>query len=428
MNKPSRSRLVPRILTNSVRSLFKRYVAPLSLLLLAMPLMGARVIGCGDIGRVLGPDDAPTMNTIKLGLILNRSGFISTQHGAQLALIEVNAQGGLLGTPIELMIRDSAGDPDRAEQLAEQLITQDNAVAILGPNSLEEAVRVGAVVQQHRVPMMVTTVTDAHVTDAGEFVFLTTFTDAYQAEVMATFARETLNAGGAAILTEIDNAHSEELSELFATHFRAFGGTVVAQETYHAGDTDFTEHLTRIAQHAPDVIFMPDGAPEVPLAVQQARQIPQPNANAISAAFLGSSRWDTPEVYDIEVHPWMEDHFYSGIFAAEFPEQIQEPPNTVFTESEAYFISAYTAMYGIQPDGPAALGYDAVRLVVTAMRRAGEAEGEAIRDQIAATHGYKGATLIQEYDENRHPTKNAIVLRIGDEPHFHQRFDPPDDD
>ena len=70
-------------------------------------------------------------------------------------------------------------------------------------------------------------------------------------------------------------------------------------------------------------------------------------------------------------------------------------------------------MFGIQPDGPAALGYDAARLVVTAMRRADDPNGSAIRGQIDATHGYQGAMVIEAYDDNRHPTKNAVVLHIG---------------
>lgn len=67
-------------------------------------------------------------------------------------------------------------------------------------------------------------------------------------------------------------------------------GIIVASETYSTGDTDFTNQLTAIAAEAPDVIFMPGFVPEVPLAIKQARTIPQKGASGITATFLGG-RW-----------------------------------------------------------------------------------------------------------------------------------------
>ena len=69
-------------------------------------------------------------------------------------------------------------------------------------------------------------------------------------------------------------------------------------------------------------------------------------------------------------------------------------------------------MVGVAPDGGSALGYDALRLVVLAMRRADELIPTAVRDEIAATRDYSGATVISHYDENRHTTKSAVINRI----------------
>ena len=72
-----------------------------------------------------------------------------------------------------------------------------------------------------------------------------------------------------------------------------------------------------------------------------------------------------------------------------------------------------------------AMGYDALRLVGTEMRRAGAADKAAVRDQIAATRGYKGATSLLSYDENRHPTKSVVILTIRDgRVRFHQQVEP----
>jgi len=82
------------------------------------------------------------------------------------------------------------------------------------------------------------------------------------------------------------------------------------------------------------------------------------------------------------------------------------------SEDAHRFIDAYTAMFGVAPDGSAALGYDALRLVALAMLRAEELTPMAIRDEIAATRDYSGATVISHYDENRHTTKSAVINRI----------------
>ena len=98
-------------------------------------------------------------------------------------------------------------------------------------------------------------------------------------------------------------------------NFTAFGGNVAAHEFYVAGDTNFTVQLTAIAQFAPDVIFMPGFVPDVPLAIRQARTIPQPNATGITATFLGADSWDDPELVSMGGTA-VEGSFFSSAFDA----------------------------------------------------------------------------------------------------------------
>ena len=93
---------------------------------------------------------------------------------------------------------------------------------------------------------------------------------------------------------------------------------------------------------------------------------------------------------------------------------------------DAYqFVTAYTAMFGMLPDGGAALGYDALRLVAEAMRRAADLTPTAIRDQLAATMNYSGATFISGYDENRHTSKSVVMKRVVDgEVQFYNLIEP----
>ena len=338
----------------------------------------------------------------QVGLILSVDRRISTKYGAQLALAEINAEGGILGQSLNILVRDSQGDAQKAAQAAEELISEHEVAAIIGPNFSGNAAKVGEVAQRLSTPMVATTATNPKVTAAGDFVFLAAFADTFQGQVMASFARRQLKAKTVALLVEEGNLYVEGLAQIFADNFTALGGQVVSQQTYASGDLDFVPQLTAIAAQTPDIIFAPGFAPEVPLAAKQARTIPQKNASGITATFLGGDSWESQKFLDAS-GPEMNGSYFSSMFSDQA------------TQAETVgFIQAYRSMFGIAPDKAAAMGYDALKLVATAMRRAGSMDKAVVRDQIAATRGYQGATTIWQYDANRHPKKSAVIFKIQD--------------
>ena len=182
------------------------------------------------------------------------------------------------------------------------------------------------------------------------------FTDDFQGKVMAQFAVEELEAQTAAVLTHTGDVYSEGLSQTFIDNFTAYGGEIVAEQSYMAGDTEFAAQLTAIADAAPDVVFSTGFIPEVPLAVRQARE-----EIGITATFLGGDSWDNPALIP-EAGTAVDGSFFSSPFS------VKADPSDLGEDAQR-FISAYTRMFNEVPDGGAALGYDAVRLLVQAMRR-----------------------------------------------------------
>ena len=95
------------------------------------------------------------------------------------------------------------------------------------------------------------------------------------------------------------------------------------------------------------------------------------------------------------------------------------------SKSVSFFVDAYTARFGIAPDGPAALGYDSTTIVIEAMRRTTDITPMAIRDQIEATQNYSGATILSHFDENRHAVKSLVINTVKDgEIQFHRFIAP----
>jgi len=360
-------------------------------------------------------------DAVKIGFLYTTPNRNNSRYGAELATIQLNEAGGVRGIPIQLIARgiptqrfvsENINETEYVSELVLELIVKERVAAIVGPNRSTYAVVVGEIVQNHGIPMMATSATNPSVTAAGDFVFMAAFTDDFQGVAMAAFALQDLEAKTAAVLTHKDDVYSEGLSQTFIDNFTANGGEVVADEFYAAGDTDFTVQLTVVAEAMPDVIFSTGFIPEVPLLVRQARE-----EVGITATFIGGDSWDNTALIEA-AGAIIDGSFFSSSFSAE-----AEPSD--LGEDAYQFVTAYTAMFGGVPDGGAALGYDALRLMVQAMRRADDLTPTAIRGQLAATMNYSGATFISGYDENRHTAKSVVIKRIvNGEVQFHKLIEP----
>lgn len=367
---------------------------------------------------------------VKIGILVEAESDISPLYGAQLAMFEINQSGGVLGVPVDeannqshiiqpqivpqeamigglfgspiaLVARDNKDDPLLAEKLAKDLITKENVTAIIGPNYSYSALRVAPIAQQYRVPLVTTGATNPNITFSGEYVFMAAFDDTFQGKILASFARDTLKALTAATLIDRKDPYAVGLAKYFEENFISLGGKIVAKETYLQGDKDFETQLTTIADASPNVILLPGFEPEVSLVIEQSRKIPQKNATGITATFLGGDSWDEPELLYSDRIKILEGSYFSTGF---FPETSDE--------SGRAFTQSYKSMFGQTPNDLAAMGYDALKLVATAIRRANSTDRLAIRNQIAQTQNYDGATYIRHFDEKRHPIKDAVILQI----------------
>ena len=350
------------------------------------------------VGVIDAVDDALEAETVKIGMLYSSPLPGTTRNGARLAVSEFNDAGGINGKLLVLETDDDENNTQNSVARVKELIA-DGAVGIIGPDWSAHAFEVGPVVQEAEIPMITTYPTNPKVPEAGDFVFMGAFTDNYQGELIAKFAAESLNAKKAAILTQNNLAYSEGLSEYFkASLMKSAEGVEVLQVFYDEGDTDFTAQLTEIADMEPDVVFMPGFVPEVTTAISAAR------AAGITVPFLGGDGWDNPKLLEMGGDA-LEGCFFVNHFSA--------LPGADLGEDASHFVKAYTEKYGMAPDGPASLGYDAVRIMVQAIKGAADMSGAAIRDQIAATMDYSGAAMLSKFDEKRHAIKSGVIITIS---------------
>ncbi len=362
------------------------------------------LLGCERISDTLRPSEPSTTPSLKIGVIQPADYFASFTRGAELARVQINQSGGLLGMPVEFIVRNNqtaAGvfpTPETSVALAKELIEVEEVFALLGPIFSTNAVQVGPVAQAHQ-RLMLPGATGSQVTDTGEFVFLVGASAALHGQVMAGFATDAtaIAATTAATIHQAKDVYSMDLTQAFEAHFQSLGGTIVAQETYQVGDTAFGAQLARIQEANPDVLLLSSFAPEVPLLIKEAREL------GITATFVGGDGWDDPEKFltILQDNAPLEGSYYAT-------NQTMDSANT------SQFIEDYKKMFGDNPDGVAASGYDAIQLLAIAIKTAQSVDSVEVRDALKGITDYSGATIISHYDEKRHPVKKIGVLTIRD--------------
>lgn len=321
---------------------------------------------------------------------------------------EINANGGLLGKQIEVVGYDTRGDATEAVNAVKRLTSQDKVVAIIGPNASGQAISISSVLEEMKVPDIATVATNPKVTvvdgKTKPFNFRVCFIDPYQGAVAAGYAYDVLGFRKAAILYDVADDYSQGLTEFFEKYFVEKGGEIVAKEAFKFGDVDFRPQLSKIKEAGPEVIFMPYFFKEVALSANQAREL------GIDAVLMGGDGWPSEVLLEMAKDA-VEGSYFVNHLDFDDPD-VQE------------FKAAYKAKYNLPVELNGYLAYDAVQLLVDAIKRANSFDPVAIRDALE-TAQIKGITgQINISKETHNPEgKDAAIIKIVDGKYvFQQKY------
>lgn len=347
------------------------------------------------------PDtSSPAEVPVRLAAIISSTG-LAAEHGRpaiqgiELAVTIVNGNGGVLGRPLEVIFLDNASTPIASKAAAEK--AADLGVSgVIGAIWSSHSIPAGRVLQAAHIPMISPASTKPSVTRIGDYIFRVCFTDDFQGQVMGRFAHETLGARTAVVMKNINEEYCIALADFFTSSFTELGGRVLWQGQYLGSAVDFSTLLTELRAVNPDVVFVPGYARDAGLMIRQARQM------RITTPFLGGDGWDAGiSTYAGEAA--LEGCYYSNHWHAQMD-----------FEANRKFISRYRKRYGDAANiaSFAPLGYDATLLFVDAIERARSAAPARVRDALAATEGFKGATGVITFNEYGDPAdKQASILK-----------------
>jgi branched-chain amino acid transport system substrate-binding protein len=184
---------------------------------------------------------------------------------------------------VMLLVEDDQDRAELAARAAQKLINQDKVAALVGPSLSRNAIPVADVAEGARIPMISPNSTNPATTAGKKYAFRVDFIDPFQGRVIARFARDELHAQTAAVLYDVASAYNKGIAEVFRQVFAEAGGQVVAFESYTTdARTNLAAQLGRVRASAPQLVFLPNYADEIPIQVEQARQA------GIGATLLGS--------------------------------------------------------------------------------------------------------------------------------------------
>jgi branched-chain amino acid transport system substrate-binding protein len=360
---------------------------------LAAGLLGFFLLSCGGAPRDSASGD------ILVGHYGSMTGSEatfgqSTDHGVRLATDEFNAAGGLKGRKIAIKTYDDQGKTQETGTAVTRLITDDHVTALLGEVASSLSIAGGRVAQQFGIPMISPSSTNPAVTEIGDMIFRVCFLDSFQGWVAAKFSTDTLKAKKAAIFYDQAQAYSKGLAQFYRAAFEKMGGVITTEQAYTGGDQDFSAQLTTIRQTNPDVIFVPGYYTDAGNIAIQVRKL------GITVPLLGGDGWDSDQLAGIGGTS-VEGSYYVNHYTPQDPSpKVQQ------------FVANYRKQFKATPDGLAALGYDAARLLFDAMGRAPSLSGKDLAAAIAATKGFDGVTGTISIDKDRNARKSAVVIQI----------------
>ena len=363
------------------------------------------------LSLLLGATNAMA-DTIKIGGIAPLTGAASAygllvQAGVDLAVEEFNANGGLLGNQIEMTWLDDTHDAVEATNAYNQLVSGGIA-ALIGPVTTTPTLAVAERAAADNMPMITASATAYAVTEGRPNVFRACFLDPFQAELMAQYAAENLGAKKVAVLFDNTNDYSIGLSDAFQAKAKALGLEVVAAESAKAGDADYSPQLTKIADAQPEAVFVCYYYEDAALMIRQAVDV------GLEATMMGADGWGSIEKQLADAPELLNNAVYCDSFSTADDSPVAQA-----------FVKSFTAKYGNEPAGFNALGYDAAKIMFTAINAAGTTDKDAVIAQLKATD-LDCATGHITFNDHNDPIKSAFIMGFKDGvPSLVTRIDPP---
>lgn len=327
---------------------------------------------------------SPIHGDIIIGSTLPLSGDAAvwgknTQEGIDLALEEINTAGGVLGRKLVVVYEDTKALPKEGVAAYRKLTTVDKVKVIIDDSVSGVTLAMAPLAQKDHVVVIATGATAPKISEAGEYIFRVWNSDAYEGEVSADYAFDTLSLRSVAILY-INNEYGKGLEQVFKHRFEERGGNIPISESFAQSATDIRTQLTKIQASKPNGLYVVGYPKEIPIALKQAKEL------GLNLPLIGTVAMQDPQLIQT---------------AGDATEGLMFPyPKDSSGQYVTLFKEAFQKKYGKEPGITSDVGYDAAKMIAKAMELSGGTTGEDIRKGLAMLKDYPGVSGTMTFDEN----------------------------
>nr|WP_319391607.1 ABC transporter substrate-binding protein [uncultured Cohaesibacter sp.] len=337
---------------------------------------------------------------LKIGLATAQTGGLAPYdapviEGVHIAVDEINAAGGIDGKfKIELIDKDVRSDAAQTSIATQELVDQKVSVLVL-PCDADPALAAISIVASAEIPAISTCASSPTLPlVGGDYMFANFPGDNVQATVSAEWAfKEGFKS---AYIIYSPDAQYTTLPLYFKEVFDKLGGKILGEDTYSIGQQDFSAIATRIAalDPQPEVIMTAAFEPDFPSLLKALR------AAGVKSQMIGSDGIDSPTTFSlgdvVEGTVFTTAGFATPgspmeAFNAKYKEVTGKASETVFN----------------------AVGYDLIKVIEAAVKKAGSTDPKAVRDAIADLENVQGATSMITYKgTNGMPVRQVSLVRV----------------
>ncbi len=320
----------------------------------------------------------PEMKEIKIGWIGPLTGDLGyygqmIKKATDLAVEEINAEGGINGANLEIIYHDDTLDPKKGVSAFLKLVTTNNVPLVVQAAGSSVMLAEAPLAEKHKVVLISPTCSNPDITFAGDYVFRTWPSDTYQGISLARFAVNTLKKQRVALLF-MNNDYGTGVKDEFSKEFKSLGGDVVISEAFEEGATDFRGQLVKVKAAKPDMIFLASHYREGALVLRQAKEF------GLEAMILASDACYAPEFLELA-----KGAAEGSLVANLYWDSDSDEPRI------SHFVTKFRKKYGQAPEVYAAAGYDCIKIVTQALREGGT-KPQDIKQALYQIEGYEGVT------------------------------------
>jgi branched-chain amino acid transport system substrate-binding protein len=340
--------------------------------------------------------------SITIGATLSINGVSAiygsyNQKGMELALAEINQQGGIDGKELKIILEDTQSLPTTAVNAIQKLIDFDNVSVILASALSPETIAQAPIAEEKQRVLIASGSAAPKIREAGDYIFRVKVAVDVEIKELMEFTQKELEAKTIYILY-VQNDYGEGIRQSADKYWQEIGGQVIGSEGFDIKETDFRTFLLKAKSANPDVIVLGGWASNMGWIMTQAKELGIETQMVAPAGTIG------PEL--LEIAGTAADGL---IYNTEF---------NLNSEREVVqnFRIKYKEKYNEDPELFAALGYDSTMIIAEMLKICGS-NATCIKDELYKVQDYEGASGVISFDANGDVIKPLIYMTIKDGVH-----------